>query len=164
SDDSSLPAVVVSGEPQDIEGTGKYAIAVANGALLISASNRSSGSSTLKPGQYQLGGNVLAFGDVTLNGGGIFAGHQAEYTGSALHNPYEKGSFLSGELTMGGLASANGNLRLVATGDDPSEDVQHPSAIHLQGNFGNLLGGLDLDGSVDFKDATTIDAAGDVKF
>src|SRR5262249_15494914 len=80
-------------------------------------------------------------------------------------NPFfDQAEALSGELEMGGVRSANGNLRLVADGDNPSEDNPHPSAIHLQGNFAGLSKGLELDGSVDFAKDTTIDAAADVRF
>ena len=164
STDANQPAVKVSGTKEIVPGTGAYAIAVANGDLLISAVTRAPGASDTTVGRYELDGDVLAFGDVTLAGEGTFAGHQPTYTISALHNPFELAAVGSGELTMGGVASADGNLRLVASGIDPTEDDQHPSAIHLQGNFAGLTGGLELDGSVDFKNDTTIAAAGNVTF
>ena len=162
-------AVVVTGtRPLNAQGPAdqrEYAIAIGNGDLSISAAVRGAGSSTTSLGKYELGGDVLAFGDVVLAGEGSFIGHKPSYTVEAQRNPFQLvGEVFSGELTMGGISSADGDLKLIARGDDPSFDIAHPSAIHLKGDFAGLSGDLEVDGSLDLAEDTSISAGGDIRF
>src|SRR5262249_4420615 len=88
SEDANAPPANVSGTTEIVPGTGRYAIAVANGDILISATTRAPGSSVSAPGRYELDGDVLAFGDIALDGEGTFRGTQETYTISALRNPF----------------------------------------------------------------------------
>ena len=72
STNTSDPAIKVTGTQSIADGSDKqYAIAVANGNLLVSASTRTGSDTSSKIGNYQLGGDVLAFGDVDALGRGL---------------------------------------------------------------------------------------------
>src|SRR5262249_3002652 len=131
------PSVIVSATTRVIDDpqSRDYAIAIANGDLLIT-------------GSYQLGGDVLVFGDARLLGEGSFQSTQPrdKYVVEAARNPFANSDTESGELTMGGVSGADQNVVLVGRGDAPSDTNQHPAGIHLLGNFNHLAKDLELDG------------------
>ena len=127
------PAITVRGA-QEIGGR-DYAIAVADGDLLVDARAISSSSTTTPPpATWSVDGDVLAHGDVTLQGRGVLAGGQGDYAISA-RRAAQTSLSRGGELRIAGLAGADGDVRLYGEGDPPNAAVPDPGAVFLQGEY-----------------------------
>ncbi|HKC51784.1 MAG TPA: hypothetical protein VKF60_13390, partial [Myxococcota bacterium] len=145
------------------------AIETTAGDLLISATTQATPDKPAGLGTYQLDGGVLAKGNVILTGRAILKGGQPSYRFEAQRNAAGTG----GELTIGGIASSDGDVKLVGQGPAATADVLRPNAIHLQGDFDlpnpdpthpELAHSLFIDGTTDVAGATKIAVGGDVEF
>jgi filamentous hemagglutinin family protein len=167
--DDTRAAVTVTGtDPNGL------AVETSNGEILISATTQATPTSPAGVGTYQLNGGVRAVGDVILTGQAKLVklpGGPASYQFEAERNLGGTG----GELTMSGIASADGDVFLVGAGRAATADVLRPNAIHLKGDFDvahelvvdgtttKVYHGLFVEGTTDVSGDTTI-AAGDVEF
>lgn len=155
--DTDVPSAVI------VNGTAANGLAVEtlNGSLVISAASQSTApGSAVAVGTYEIDGGLRAFGDMTLSGRAKLAGTKPSYQFEALRRADGKG----GELSVGGIASADADVYLVATGPAATAEVPEPAAIHLNGDFALENDRLLIDGATDIAGDTTIDAGGNVEF
>ena len=159
-DDDTTAAVIVDGTQQftDVDGTVRdVALRTNDGSISVAATTRAnSATGSAGVGKYDLHGDVIGYGNVTLNGRGELSGKPGGY----LFEARRGGTDAAGELTVGGIASSDGKVTLAAQGPDATPDDQHPAAIHLKGDF-TVAHGLDVQDAADVVDDTTITGTGD---
>ncbi len=147
-----------------VKGTrpGGLAVETKDGALLISATTQS-----LTPGvpsglgTYQVDGSVRAAGDITTTGRAILAGGQPSYSIEAVRNADLSGG---GILTFGGIASADGAVKLVGEGRKPNVTDPDPVGVRLNGDIAIANHALTVDGVTEVAGNTAIEAGGPVEF
>jgi len=155
-EDDTTVAVTVKGT-RDATG---LALETLDGDLAITATTQgTAANSTVGVGTYQLDGGLRGRGDVRMDGRAILEANQASYKFEALRNVTVANGIATGELTMGGIKSADGDVFLVGAGLPATADAPNPSAIHLKGDFA-VDKGLFVDGTTDIAGDTTIDAKG----
>jgi hypothetical protein len=158
-EDDQRAAVTVQGT-RTIDGR-QVALATLGGNLFVTAITVPATGGTPGVGTYDVDGDVLAIGNATLSGRAVLDAGRDEYRFEA-HRNLDTGT--GGELTLGGIARADGDVTLSAEGVPATIDVLRPTAIHLTGDFKNLAGKLVVDGDTDLIGDTTIEADGDVVF
>ncbi|MFI5317582.1 MAG: beta strand repeat-containing protein [Myxococcota bacterium] len=176
--DATTSGVVVKGTaPVVVDGvtlSAAAAVATKHGNLGISATTQGTAAAGQTPntaqkgvGVYEVGGDLIAnTGNLTLTGGAKLDGSKPTYTFQATQDA----NLTGGDLVVGGIASTDGDVRLIGESQLPNSDVAHPAAIHLSGNF-NLVSansgpahGLIIDGDTEVAGDTSIVADGDVVF
>ncbi|HTO53230.1 MAG TPA: filamentous hemagglutinin N-terminal domain-containing protein [Myxococcota bacterium] len=145
--DATQPAVVV-----DQPAGQKVAIQTLDGDIVINAGTQPT-SNTSGPGvgTYQLGGDVLATGNITLNGKAILQGSGGSYAIQALR----KSDGTGGQVSMGGISSADGDVTLHGQGPLPSLAAPQPSGVQLGGEF-DLVHSLLVDGVTELTADTKV--------
>lgn len=153
----SDPAITVKGTRGD-----GLALETLDGDLIVSATFQpDTVGAASGPGTYQLDGGIRAAGDVTTTGRAELVGNQTDYVFEAVRNA---AGTRGGELNLGGIASANGDVHLLGEGDLPSVDNPEPVGVRLNGKFDLASNALFVDGVTEVAGDSTIDAGGNVEF